>query len=134
MRTVWKKTWHKILLYGSIAGAALGIGTGLIFGWRVGVGGLVGAAVGLLNQFILGICAVQLAEKGASGQPIMSLGLYGRLILTALAATAVIFILGSSPVLAFLAGLLIIQVVAVAVEARLRGGAPEGDDGNACSR
>jgi len=114
-------------------------------------GGVTGVAIGLLNHYILGICALQLTEKGSSAQPVMALGLYGRLILTALAATAVIFILGSSPVLAFLAGLVVIQIVAVVVEIRLRdtekkglddpatpatpaAPAPEGDDSNACSR
>ncbi|HAH96036.1 MAG TPA: hypothetical protein DHD79_04065 [Firmicutes bacterium] len=137
MQTVWKNIWHRVLLYGSVTGGLLSFGAGIILGWRVTAGGIIGVAIGLLNHYILGICALHLTEKGASGQPLMALGLYGRLILSGLAATAVIFIFGSSPVLAFLAGLLVIQIVAVAVETRLRGSndsAPEGDDSNACRR
>lgn len=135
---------------GSVTGGLLSFGAGIIFGWRVAAGGITGVAIGLLNNCILGICALQLTEKGPGAQPIMALGLYGRLIITALAATAVILVLGPSPVLAFLAGLMVIQIVAVVVEARLRGKAtatraatveslpssevPEGDDSNACSR
>ena len=142
MRAFWKKMWYRILLCGSVTGGLLCFGAGFIFGWRVAAGGATGVAIGLLNHYILGICALQLTERGPSAQSIMSLGLYGRLILTALAATAVIFIFGPSPVLAFLAGLMVIQIVAVTVETRLRGAgkkgsedpAPEGDDSNACSR
>lgn len=147
-------------MYGSVTGGLLSFGAGIIFGWRVAAGGITGVAIGLLNNCILGICALQLTEKGPSAQPIMALGLYGRLIITALAATAVIFVFGPSPVLAFLAGLMVIQIMAVAVETRLRGKATEtraaavesppssevparegsdgldseGDDSNACSR